>query len=209
MHEVSQPPFIGDLNMKLEQAVKEIRAALEASGLISNQVIMDSLNIIENQPNHLSYIEPGKTYVVKINAELFSEDLLSYLGSEFDAIGSHVICITDGVEFVDPSACNREDSKAKAKAIVHGRMTCNLYPSAFSGEVIFSVITSEGVVYEGIVPKHFSEPNINLKRGGISGVFSWIKVRVLSSGDGVVTVSLPEGQGFTTLTISADQVNIL
>ena len=84
MHEVSQPLFIGDLNMKLEQAVKEIRAALEASGLISNQVIMDSLNIIENQPNHLSYIEPGKTYVVKINAELFSEDLISYLGSEFD-----------------------------------------------------------------------------------------------------------------------------
>jgi len=29
MHEVSQPLFIGDLNMKLEQAVKEIRAAFE------------------------------------------------------------------------------------------------------------------------------------------------------------------------------------
>jgi len=195
--------------MKLEQAVKEIRAALEASGLISNQVIMDSLNIIENQPNHLAYIEPGKTYVVKINAELFSEDLISYLGSEFDAIGSHVICTTDGVEFVDPSVCNREDSKAKAKAVVHGQMKCNLYPSVFSGEVVFSVITSEGNVYEGIVPKHFSEPNINLKRSGISGILGWIKVHVLNNSDGVVTVSLPEGQGFTTLTISADQVNIL
>ncbi|GAH32831.1 unnamed protein product, partial [marine sediment metagenome] len=39
-------------------------------------------------------------------------------------------------------------------AASRGEMECKLYPSAFSGEVVFQVDTKIGKSYKGVAPKH-------------------------------------------------------
>ena len=85
-------------------------------------------------------------------------------------------------------------------AALHGQMKCKLYPSAFSGEIVFQVNTAHGDRYEGVAPKHYAGPRTRLTKKGISG---HIKVRVLSNGGNEARVSVPDGQ---ILTVSADEV---
>jgi len=78
-----------------------------------------------------------------------------------------------------------------------------LYPSAFSGEVVFQVDTKIGQRYEryeGVAPKHYVDPSTQLKKEGIDGK---VQVRVLKNGGNEARVSLPDGQ---ILTVSADKV---
>ena len=85
-------------------------------------------------------------------------------------------------------------------AATHGQMKCKLYPSAFSGEVVFQVDTKIGQSYEGVAPKHYVEPNTQLTKEGISGQ---VKVYILSNGRNEARFSVPDGQ---ILTVSADKV---
>ena len=85
-------------------------------------------------------------------------------------------------------------------AAPHGQMKCKLYPSAFSGEVVFQVDTKIGQSYEGVAPKHYVQPNTQLPKEGVNGQ---IKVRVLGNGADESRVSVPDGQ---ILTVSADKV---
>ncbi len=86
-------------------------------------------------------------------------------------------------------------------AATRGEMKCKLYPSAFSGEVVFQVDTKIGDSYEGVAPKHYVEPNTQLTKEGINGQ---VKVRVLSNDGDETRVSVPDGQ---ILTVSADKVD--
>lgn len=86
-------------------------------------------------------------------------------------------------------------------AATHGQMKCKLYPSAFSGEVVFQVDTKIGKSYEGVAPKHYVEPSTQLTKDGIDGQ---VKVRVLKNGGNEARVSVPDGQ---ILTVSADKVH--
>ena len=85
-------------------------------------------------------------------------------------------------------------------AAPHGQMSCKLYPSAFSGEVVFQVDTKIGRRYEGVAPKHYVDPSTHLKKDGIDGK---VQVRVLKNGGKEARVSVPDGQ---ILTVSADKV---
>jgi uncharacterized protein YqfA (UPF0365 family) len=85
-------------------------------------------------------------------------------------------------------------------AASHGQMKCKLYPSAFSGEVVFQVDTKIGQSYEGVAPKHYVEPIAQLTKEGINGQ---VKVHVLSNGGNEARVSVPDGQ---ILTVSADKI---
>jgi len=86
-------------------------------------------------------------------------------------------------------------------AAPHGQMECKLYPSAFSGEVVFQVDTTIGKSYEGVAPKHYVKPSTQLTKDGINGQ---VKVRVLGNGANEARVSVPDGQ---ILTVSADKVH--
>ena len=85
-------------------------------------------------------------------------------------------------------------------AAVHGKMECKLYPSAFSGEVVFQVITANKQSYEGIAPKHYVASGTQPTKDGVDGQ---VKVRVLSNGGKEARVSVPDGQ---ILHISADKI---
>ncbi len=86
-------------------------------------------------------------------------------------------------------------------AASHGQMECKLYPSAFSGEVVFQVDTKIGKSYEGVAPKHYVQPSTQPTKDGVNGQ---IKVRVLGNGANEARVSVPDGQ---ILTVSADKVH--
>ncbi len=86
-------------------------------------------------------------------------------------------------------------------AAPHGQMECKLYPSAFSGEVVFQVDTNIGKSYEGVAPKHYIETSTQLTKDGIDGQ---VKVRVLSNGGNEARVSVPDGQ---VLIVSADKIH--
>ncbi len=86
-------------------------------------------------------------------------------------------------------------------AASHGQMKCKLYPSAFSGEVVFQVDTTIGKSYEGVAPKHYVQPSTQPTKDGVNGQ---IKVRVLGNGANEARVSVPDGQ---ILTVSADKVH--
>ena len=86
-------------------------------------------------------------------------------------------------------------------AASHGQMECKLYPSAFSGEVVFQVNTINKQSYEGVAPKHYVQPNNQPPKDGVSGK---VKVRVLGNGASEARVSVPDGQ---ILSISADKVH--
>jgi hypothetical protein len=85
-------------------------------------------------------------------------------------------------------------------AATHGRMECKVYPSAFSGEVVFQVDTKNEKSYEGVAPKHYVDPSNQLTKGGVNGK---VKVRVLANGGDEARVSVPDGQ---ILVVSADKV---
>lgn len=84
-------------------------------------------------------------------------------------------------------------------AVPHGQMECKIYPSAFSGEIIFRVDTKSGD-YEGVAPKHYVKPDIKLEKDGVDGK---IKVRVLSNGGDKARVFVPDGQ---ILVVSVDKI---
>ena len=86
-------------------------------------------------------------------------------------------------------------------AASHGQMECKLYPSAFSGEVVFQVDTKIGKSYEGVAPKHYVQPNTQPPKGGVNGR---IKVRILDNCTNEARVSVPDGQ---ILTVSADKIH--
>lgn len=86
-------------------------------------------------------------------------------------------------------------------AATHGQMECKLYPSAFSGEVVFQVDTTTEQNYEGIAPKHYVNPSTEPTETGIDGQ---IKVRVLSNGGNEARILAPDGE---ILTVSADKVS--
>lgn len=87
-------------------------------------------------------------------------------------------------------------------AASRGQMKCKLYPSAFSGEVVFQVNIQIGL-YEGVVPKHCVMPSIQLPKEGANGQ---IKVRVLENDDSKVRVRVPDDQ---ILVVSADKVHAI
>ena len=86
-------------------------------------------------------------------------------------------------------------------AAAFGQMDCKIYPSAFSGEVVFQVNTTIGESYEGVAPKHYVQPNTTLLKDGINGR---VNVRILDNGGKEARVSVPDGQ---ILTVSADKVH--
>ena len=87
-------------------------------------------------------------------------------------------------------------------ATTQGQIECKLYPSAFSGEVVFQVDTTMEQSYEGVAPKHYVvEPSTQPTKDGIDGQ---VKVRVLNNGGKEARVSVPDGQ---ILTVSADKVH--
>ncbi len=86
-------------------------------------------------------------------------------------------------------------------ATTHGKMECKLYPSAFSGEVVFQVNTINKKSYEGVAPKHYVQPNTQPPKDGVNGQ---VKVHVLDNGTNEARVSVPDGQ---VLIVSADKVH--
>jgi hypothetical protein len=86
-------------------------------------------------------------------------------------------------------------------AASYGQMECKLYPSAFSGEVVFQVNTNQGQSYEGIAPKHYVTTSAPLTKTGVDGK---VKVRVLHNGGSETRVSVPDGQVWT---VPADKVH--
>jgi hypothetical protein len=86
-------------------------------------------------------------------------------------------------------------------AATRGQMECKLYPSAFSGEVVFQVNTSSQGSYEGIAPIHYMSSKVTPTKDGVNGQ---IKVHVLKNGGNEARVSVPDGQ---ILSVSADKVH--
>lgn len=98
--------------------------------------------------------------------------------------------------------------------VIQGQMDCKIYPSCFSGEVIFQVavaVKQEGkiigkiiwVSYEGIAPKHYVvEPSIQPTKDGVDGQ---VKVHILSNDGKEARVRVPDGQ---VLPVSSDKVKI-
>ena len=86
-------------------------------------------------------------------------------------------------------------------AASHGQMECKLYPSAFSGEVVFQVNTVNEQSYEGVAPKHYVESSTQPTKDGVDGQ---VRVRVLSNGGEGARVSVPDGQ---ILSVSTDKVH--
>ncbi|NIA06413.1 MAG: hypothetical protein GWP14_02050 [Actinobacteria bacterium] len=76
-------------------------------------------------------------------------------------------------------------------ATQHRNMICDLYQSAFSGEVVFAVNTISGERYEGVAPKHYAEPVDALSSDPIQG---WIKVWVISNGGKSSLIRIPDGE---------------
>ncbi len=88
-------------------------------------------------------------------------------------------------------------------AALHAEMNCKLYPSAFSGEVIFQVSTTSGQNYEGVAPNHYAKPSSTPVKTGVDGQ---VKVRLLGNGGNEARVSVPDGE---ILTVPADTVHTL
>ncbi len=86
-------------------------------------------------------------------------------------------------------------------ATTHGQMECKLYPSAFSGEVVFQVNTTNEQSYEGVAPKHYVTYDAQPTRNGVNGQ---VKVRVLVNGGKEARVSVPDGQ---ILSVSPDKIH--
>ena len=82
-----------------------------------------------------------------------------------------------------------------------GHIDCKLYPSAFSGELVFQVDTTITEPYEGVAPKHYVETTTPPTKGGVDGQ---VRVRVLRNGGDEARVSMPDGQ---VLTVPADKVH--
>jgi hypothetical protein len=82
-----------------------------------------------------------------------------------------------------------------------GQIDCKLYPSAFSGELVFQVDTTVGESCEGVAPKHYVETSVPPTKDGIDGQ---VRVRVISNGGKEARVSMPDGQ---ILTVSADKLH--
>lgn len=86
-------------------------------------------------------------------------------------------------------------------AAMYAQMNCTLYPSAFSGEVVFQVKTVAGESYEGVAPKGYAKSNTQPAQTGVEGQ---VKVRVLSNGGEEARVFVPDGN---VLIVSADKVH--
>lgn len=86
-------------------------------------------------------------------------------------------------------------------AAAYGQMDCTLYPSAFSGEMVFQVNTVRGTSYEGVAPKHYVKPSSPPVKTGVRGQ---INVRVISNGGKEARVSVPDGE---ILVVPADKVH--
>lgn len=86
-------------------------------------------------------------------------------------------------------------------AASHGQMECKLYPSAFSGEVVFQVNTTIEGSCEGIAPKHYVETSTTPTKDGVDGQ---VRVRVIRNGGKEARVSMPDGQ---VLTVPANKVH--
>jgi hypothetical protein len=82
-----------------------------------------------------------------------------------------------------------------------GQIDCKLYPSAFSGELVFQVDTTIEGSYEGVAPKHYVETPTPPTKDGVGGQ---VRVRVISNGGKEARVSMPDGQ---ILTVPADKVH--
>jgi hypothetical protein len=85
-------------------------------------------------------------------------------------------------------------------ATLQAHMQCKLYPSAFSGEVVFQVHTTAGDIYEGVAPKDYASPRKKLPKTGAAGQ---VLVRVLSNGGAKARISAPDGQ---ILTVAAAKI---
>lgn len=82
-----------------------------------------------------------------------------------------------------------------------GHIDCKLYPSAFSGELVFQVDTTVEGSCEGIAPKHYVETLTPPTKDGVDGQ---VRVRVISNGGEEARVSMPDGQ---VLTVPANKVH--
>lgn len=83
-----------------------------------------------------------------------------------------------------------------------GKVHCNLYKSAFSGEVVFAVRTTEGQLYEGVAPKHYANPSDPL---GVQPIGGTVDVRVIGNGGGEARVRMPDGEA---VSVPADTVDL-
>jgi hypothetical protein len=70
-----------------------------------------------------------------------------------------------------------------------GKMDCNLFKSAFSGEVGFTVQT-DSFLYEGVAPVHYAKFNGELSDNPNQGL---LDVRVISNGGDKAKVATPDG----------------
>jgi hypothetical protein len=71
-------------------------------------------------------------------------------------------------------------------------MDCNIYKSAFSGEVVFAVETDNGT-YEGVAPKHYARFN----EGELSEETPHkgsLQVKMISNGGDKAQVATPDGE---------------
>lgn len=72
-----------------------------------------------------------------------------------------------------------------------GRLACDLYAGAFSGEVVFHVETTERETYRGVAPKHYAHPHESLSREPVKGT---LRVHVLENGSDRTVVAAPNGE---------------
>lgn len=70
-------------------------------------------------------------------------------------------------------------------------LSCDLYASAFSGEVVFAVKTFDGGHYEGVAPKHFATPTDGLSQVATQGT---LRVKLIRNGGESALVAFPDGE---------------
>ena len=73
----------------------------------------------------------------------------------------------------------------------YGKVTCDLFRSAFSGEVVFAVNTINGERYEGIAPKHCAKPVGDLSVDPTKGT---LEVAVINNGGKSSSIRMPDGE---------------
>ncbi|HUT57352.1 MAG TPA: hypothetical protein VNA25_05705 [Phycisphaerae bacterium] len=71
-----------------------------------------------------------------------------------------------------------------------GNLQCALYPSAFSGEIVFKLQTAQGEAYEGVAPKHYANPSAVME----AGTGGTVQVRVIGNGGNQARVAMPDGE---------------
>jgi len=90
-------------NMTHAQALREVRSALEDSGMYGHDVVKWAMTLLENAPQPIGYIEPGRAYVVQVKE--FSEhvaEILTHAIGVFKDLDCKVIILGPEMELIQP-----------------------------------------------------------------------------------------------------------